>query len=98
MGGALPGKAKGTPPGGRVPPAGPPSAGSRGGERGQGLAHLALAQALERAVAELPDALARDPQDVADLLQRVLAPALQAEVELQHLGVAGLQRAQRALH
>src|SRR5687767_6425160 len=75
------GKAKGTLRPGRVPFADHAAGPSCRREGSQGLAHLALAQALERAVAELADALAGDAQDVADLLQRVLAPALQPEVQ-----------------
>ena len=52
---------------------------------------------LERAVAQLADALAGDAEHAADLLERVLAPALEPEVEPQHLGVARRQRAERLL-
>src|SRR5690606_21185204 len=68
-----------------------------GGETGQCLAHVAFAQALQRAVAQLAHALARDAEHAADLLEGVLAPAGQAEVEAQHLRVARRERAERGL-
>src|SRR5688500_6110211 len=49
--------------------------------------NLAFAQALQRTIAELPNALAGDAEHRADLLERVLASAFQAEVEPQHLRV-----------
>ena len=58
---------------------------------------VALAQALERTVAQLADPLARDAEHRADLLERVLAPALEAEVQPQHLRVARRQRVERLL-
>src|SRR5215208_384285 len=67
------------------------------GEAAERAAHVALAKALERAVAELPDALARDAEHRADLLERVLAPALQAEVQPEHLRVARRERAEGLL-
>src|SRR5438094_10638537 len=63
----------------------------------QRLAHRAFAQPLQRAVAQLADALARDAEHAADLFQRMLAPAVEAEIEAQNLGVALLQRVQRRL-
>src|SRR5437879_13418983 len=63
----------------------------------QRLAHRAFAQPLQGAVAQLPDALARDAEHAADLLQGVLAPAVQPEVEAQHLRVALLETVQRRL-
>src|SRR5215208_1018678 len=67
------------------------------GEAAERAAHVAFAKALERAVAELPDALARDAEHRADLLERVLAPALQAEVQPEHLRVARRERVERLL-
>src|SRR5512143_588835 len=72
---------------------GPPS----GGEALQCVAQLALAQALERTVPQLAHTLACDAQHVADLLQRVLAAALETEVQAQHARIARGQRVQRAL-
>src|SRR5678816_917009 len=76
----------------------------RGGERpasgreaGQRAAHVALAQPLERAVAQLTDTLTRDAEHAADLLERVLAAAVEPEIEPQHLGIARRQGAQRRL-
>src|SRR2546430_1988772 len=63
----------------------------------QRLAHRAFAQPLQGAVAQLADALARDAEHAADLFQRVLPPAVQPEVEAQHLGVALLQAVQGRL-
>ena len=63
-----------------------------GREAAQRAADVAFAQALERAVAELANALARDAEHGADFLERVLASALEAEVEAQHLRVARRQR------
>src|SRR5438309_655347 len=63
----------------------------------QRLAHRAFAQPLQGAVAQLADALARDAEHAADLLQGVLAPAVQPEVEAQHLRVALLETVQRRL-
>ena len=62
-----------------------------GGERPECAADVAFAEALEGAVAELPDALARDAEHGADFLEGVFASAFEAEVEAQHLGVAGRQ-------
>src|SRR6266536_3501973 len=63
----------------------------------QRLAHRAFAQPLQGAVAQLADALARDAEHAANLFQRVLPPAVQPEVEAQHLGVALLQTVQGRL-
>src|SRR2546422_6103689 len=63
----------------------------------QRLAHRAFAQPLERAVAQLADALPRDAEHPADLFQRVLAPAVQTEIETQHFGVALLEAVERRL-
>src|SRR5690606_31449938 len=82
------------PRGGRSPGAGPLRSGREAVQRG---AELALAQAPQGAVAELTDALARHAQHVADLLERVLAAALEPEVQPQHAGVARRERVQRAL-
>src|SRR5688500_2785316 len=68
-----------------------------GREAAEGAPDVALAEPLERAVAQLAHALARDAEHRADLLERVLAPALEAEVEAQHLGVARRERAERLL-
>src|SRR5690606_22469631 len=68
-----------------------PSEGSRR-ERGQRLPFLPFTQALECTVPELANSLSRHAENVADLLERVLAAAIQPEVEPQHLGIARLQR------
>ena len=56
---------------------------------------VAFTQPLERAVAQLADALARDAEHRADLLERVLSAALEPEVETQDFGVAGRERVER---
>src|SRR5262245_29882966 len=66
-------------------------------EAGQRLSNIAIAQALQRTVTELPHTLTRDAQHAADLFERVLAAAIQAEVQPQHLRVTALQRVQRLL-
>src|SRR5215208_6187159 len=67
------------------------------GEAAERAADVTSAQPLERAIAELPDALARDAEHRADLLERVLAPAFQAEVQPEDLGVARRERVERLL-
>src|SRR5256885_2084839 len=66
-------------------------------EARQRLAYLAAPQALQAPTPQLPHPLARYAEHAADLLERVLAAAVQAEIQAQHLGVAPLQRAQRLL-
>src|SRR4051812_23712477 len=86
-------------PGGRGSMAWPPTGGPRSrGEGLQGCTLVAFAQPAQRPVAELADPLARHPQHVADLLERVLALALEAEVQPEHLGVARVERLQRLAH
>src|SRR2546425_751763 len=51
----------------------------------------------KRPIAQLAHALARHAQHAADLLERVLAPAVQAEIESQHLGIPSLQRVEGRL-
>src|SRR5215831_5384626 len=68
-----------------------------GGEAAQCAADVAFAQALERAVAKLSDSLARDAEHGADLLERVLAAALEPEVQAEDFGVAWRERAQGLL-
>ena len=58
---------------------------------------FALAQALECAVAQLAHALAGDAEHGADLLEGVLATAVETEVEAEHFRVAGGKRGERAL-
>src|SRR5688500_6794067 len=65
-----------------------------GGEAAQGPAHIAFAKALERAVAQLSHALAGHAEHRADLLERVLAPTFEAEVQAEHLRVTRRQRAE----
>src|SRR5512140_268288 len=64
------------------------------GETRQRPSHLALAQPPEGAVAQLADPFAGDAEHAADLLEGELAPAIEAEVEPQHLGVTRLQGAE----
>src|SRR5260370_38927122 len=66
-------------------------------ERRERLPDVAVAQPLERAIPQLPHSFARHAEHAADLLERVLAAAVQTEVEPQHLGVAPLQRRERLL-
>src|SRR5687767_8722192 len=54
----------------------------------QGVAVGAFAQLLERPVADLADALARNPQHAADLLERALLALVQAVVQVQDLALA----------
>src|SRR5262247_2457203 len=53
-----------------------------------------MAQLAERLGLDLPDALARDGEILADLLERVLAPVREAEAEAQDLFLARRQRVQ----
>src|SRR2546430_3960787 len=57
------------------------------------LSHVSVPQPFQRPIAQLPHPLARHAEHAADLLERVLATAVQAEIQSQHLGVAPLQRA-----
>ena len=66
------------------------------GEAAQRAADVAFAKPLERAVAQLANAFTGDAEHGADLLERVLAPTFEAEVQAQHLRIARRQRAQRA--
>src|SRR5919107_6238157 len=66
-------------------------------EAAQRPADVSLTEPLERPVTELPYPLARDAKHRADLLQRVLAPALQPEVEPEDLRVARWERRERLL-
>src|SRR5215218_5702953 len=71
----------------------PPSKHSRdrsgnGPEAFQRGAIRALAQLLERPVADLPDALAGHPQHRPDLLQRALLALVQPVVEIEDLALA----------
>src|SRR5512135_2629676 len=66
-------------------------------ERLQRAANVAFAQALEGAVAKLAYPFARDAEHGTDFLKRVLAAALETEVQAQHLGVARRERAERLL-
>src|SRR5436190_11571815 len=63
----------------------------------QGFADVAVAQTLQRAIPELANALTGHAEHAADLFERVLAPAVETEVQPQHLGVPPLQRVQRLL-
>src|SRR5947199_3392329 len=58
---------------------------------GQGL------ELLQRVVLDLADALARDAERAADLLERARLPAGEAEAELDHLALALGQRVERGL-
>jgi len=66
-------------------------------ETGQCLAHVTLAQPFQRAVAQLANSLSRDAQHSADFLQRMLATAVETEVELQNPGIARGQRGESFL-
>src|SRR2546430_7635711 len=61
------------------------------------LPHVSVPQPFQRPIAQLPHPLARHAEHAADLLARVLATAVQAGIQSQHLAVAPLQRAQRLL-
>src|SRR6185436_1942351 len=62
------------------------------GDAAQCPSYVAFAQALERTVAQLADALARDAKHGADLFERVFATALESEVQTEYLRVARRQR------
>src|SRR2546427_2749852 len=66
-------------------------------EAGECLADVSIAQAFQRAITQLPDALPCDAEHAADLLECVLAPTIETEIEPQHLRIAPLQRIQRLL-
>src|SRR5688500_17692855 len=66
-------------------------------EAAQRATDVALAKALERAIAKLTDALARDAEHRADLLERVLTSALESEVQAEDLRVPRRERAERLL-
>src|ERR671927_130010 len=66
-------------------------------EATQRTSHIALTKALERAIAELANALAGDAEHGPDLLQGVLPSAVQPEIEPQHFRVAHGQSIQRLL-
>src|SRR4051812_49408773 len=66
-----------------------------GREAAERAADVPLAEALEGAVAELADPLAGDAEHGADLLERVLAPALEPEVQAEDLGVARREGVER---
>src|SRR5690242_5470164 len=68
-----------------------------GSEAAQRATHVSFAQAFERTVAQLAHALARDTEHRADLLERVLAPAVQTKVETRDFRIARRQRAERLL-
>src|SRR5881394_4645207 len=67
------------------------------GEARERLPDVSVPQPLQCAVTQLPDALPSDAEHAADLFERVLAPAVETEVQPQHLGVTPLQRVQRLL-
>ena len=54
-------------------------------------ADLSFSEPLERPVAELPHPLTRYAEHPADLLESVLLAAIEAEVESEHLRIAGRQ-------
>src|SRR6185503_6895966 len=62
----------------------------------QHVRRVALAQTLERAIAQLPDALPRDAELASDLLQRHRAAALQPEIEREHATITRRQNLERA--
>src|SRR5690606_8838836 len=67
------------------------------GEALQRGAEIAFAQPLEGAVAQLAYALTRHTQHVADLFERVLASAVEAEVQPHDTRIARRQRVERAV-
>src|SRR5260370_15534246 len=54
-------------------------------EAGERLADVAVAQPLQRAIAQLPDTLTRDTEHTADFFERVLTAAIETEVQPQDL-------------
>src|SRR5882762_9422221 len=68
-----------------------------GGETGEGFAYIAIAQPLQRTIAQLPHALASHAEHSPDFFQRVLTSAVQTEVQPQYFGIAALQRVERLL-
>src|SRR4051794_11557276 len=67
----------------------------RGHSVAEDVGRVALAQPLERAVAKLANAFARDTELARDLLQRHRAVAFEAEVEGQHATVARRKHLER---
>src|SRR5262245_42224937 len=67
------------------------------GEALQSGTHLPFAQPLQCAVAQLAHALARNPQHVADLFERVLTAVFQAEVQTDHACIARAQLIERTI-
>src|SRR4051794_14967121 len=59
---------------------------------------LGGAELLERAALDLPDALPRDGETLADLFQRVLAIGAEAVAQAEHLLLAIRKRRERAFH
>src|SRR5512138_2294552 len=68
-----------------------------GCEAAECAADVAFAEALEGTVAELAHALARDAEHRTDFLERVLASALESEVQAEDLRVARRERTERLL-
>src|ERR1700694_3918028 len=65
------------------------------GEAAERAADVTFTEPLERTVAELANALAGDAEHRTDFFERVLAPALESEVQAKHLCVAWRKRAER---
>src|SRR5690606_8054722 len=57
----------------------------RGPEAGEGFPVGALAELLERAIADLSDALPRHAEEGADLLERALLPVVESVVQIEDL-------------
>src|SRR6266550_422837 len=73
------------------------SAACLGCEARERLAYISVTQTFQRAIAQLPHALASHAEHSPDLFQRVLTSAVQTEVQPQHFGIAALQRIERLL-
>src|ERR1051325_3304214 len=66
-------------------------------EASEGATHVAFAEALQRAIAQLANPLARDTEHRADFFQGVLSATFETEIETKHLRITRGQRAQRLL-
>src|SRR5689334_9720653 len=66
-------------------------------ERAESPTNISFAQTLERPVAELANTLARDAKQRTDFLERVLASALETEIQSENFRVARRQRGERRL-
>src|ERR1700730_16858798 len=72
-----------------------PSSGGLRREASERATNVTFTEALQGTIAKLANALARDSQQGTDLLERVLPPAFESEVQTQHLRIPRGKRRQR---